>query len=436
MIDGAKVIDIPFKRAGSEEAVSNVKNPFRYKAFTLCARSKHLPALSALVLYCLTGTSLTILNKWAITALPAPNVLLLFQNGLTVLLVLVLSKIVPNRVIIPPLTFSVAKAWFPAVLLFVGTLEASLLALLYESATTLIVSRNLCTLVVAGLEYCLLGTKFSTLSAVSLCGILVGALIYGLNDITITPVGCVWLGMNIVCTSLTQIFVKKIVQQSRNQERPLGPLAMSYYNNIMSLPLLATVCLVSGELPTVPAMTRGITTMQAITIFFTGVVGFVFSTLGFLLNTMVTATSIMVANTCNKFAIIFFSQVFEPRSTGPLPMLGIAIVMFFVVIYSSSMDETSNRAMHDAFARTKSVPIHPFLACLAVLSVFLVRDHLWDAMTLSNTHARVQQLDGAMHAYMVADVHGNASAAGMHTDGIFATLLSTFAANNSWPFLA
>jgi hypothetical protein len=240
--------------------------------------------------------------------------------------------------------------------------------------------------------------------------------------------------MNIVCTSLTQIFVKKIVQQSRAQERPLGPLAMSYYNNIMSLPLLAIVCLASGELPRVPAMVQSITSAQAVIIFLTGVVGFVFSTLGFLLNTMVTATSIMVANTCNKFGIIFFSQVFE-RSTGPVPMFGIAIVMFFVVVYSSSMDESASRVIHETLARTKSGLISQVLACLVVFTVFLARNHLLEVLALSNAHTRVGQLDGAVHAYMV-NVHGNASGAGKHADGMFVALFPTLDVNNSWPWLA
>ena len=164
---------------------------------------------------------------------------------------------VPARVggPLPPLSASVVRTWLPLTLLFVGMLASSLLALQAVSAVTLIVFRNLGTLVTAGFERAALGTRISALSVLSLVGILAGVACYAALDLQFSAVGYGWLGLNVACTAAFQVYVKRVISgQPKEGPGALGPFGMSYYNNVISLPVLAAVALGAGELPRLPAL--------------------------------------------------------------------------------------------------------------------------------------------------------------------------------------
>ena len=113
--------------------------------------------LLILLLYCISGSLLTLVNKLAIVAFPFPNMLLVLQNGVTV--ILLIMSFVHASTVIPPLSIAILKVWIPVVLLFVTMLISSLFALVYVSVPTVIVIRNLSTLSVAvpgilSLEHC------------------------------------------------------------------------------------------------------------------------------------------------------------------------------------------------------------------------------------------------------------------------------------------
>ena len=176
-------------------------------------------AVATLFVYCLSGTLLTLANKLAIVIFPYPHILLVLQNGVSVILLISGFKLFrcKNGPVLSMNMF-ILKLWIPLVLLFVGILTSSLFALLYVSVPTVIVTRNLSTLSTAVLEYVFLGTKINVLSAATLIGILLGTIFYGKHDLTFDLHGYTWLLINIVATSLYQIYVKKIVHLESMKE--------------------------------------------------------------------------------------------------------------------------------------------------------------------------------------------------------------------------
>jgi hypothetical protein len=345
--------------------------------------------LASLAVYCAVGASLTLVNKLAIDEFPTPNTLLAFQNGFTVALVMFFNKVLAqfstqDTEAIPPVTSEVIQTWFPAVLLFVGALEASLLALLYESATTLIVSRNLCTIVVAGLEYLLLGTRFSALSVTALLGILFGVISYGFNDATYSASGYAWLGVNIVCTAMTQICIKLITLKYHKENRPFGPLTMSYYYNIISLPLLACAGAAFGELPRMFKMAQKFSRMQAIITFFSVFLAFASSVMGFVINNMTTSTTTMVANCFIEFAVILLSEFFVEQTLTSLSMCGAVIAMFFALFFSVTMDGAPEVWTYRSLQRIRPMGVTCLVVCTLCAAVLflssLVHEPLWQIM--------------------------------------------------------
>ena len=88
---------------------------------------------------------------------------------------------------------------------------------------------------------------------------------------------------------------------------------MSYYNNLISLPILFVLACVLGELTTLISQLDSIYTLRMFSIFIiicSCVLGFSLSISAFALNKLISATSMMVANNVNKFCLILLSEIF------------------------------------------------------------------------------------------------------------------------------
>ena len=288
----------PEMAAAKQVLAAVAARPQQPPAPAASARSR-LQIMSVLVLYCASGTLLTLANKLAVRVFPHPNAIAAFQNAATILMLRCLAVASPTTVgELPPLTRSVLRQWLPLTALFVGMLVSSLLALMHVSAVTLIVIRNLTSLTVAALEWAVLGRALSWAGAGALGGMLLGASLYGLHDVTFSANGYAWLAVNLVTTSAYQVLVKGIV--SSDAAKDMGPFGFSYLNNLLSLPMLALISAAIGEVPAMLAGARGLDAAGAAVLGLSGALGFCLSVSAFKLNTMIAATSMMVANNVNK----------------------------------------------------------------------------------------------------------------------------------------
>lgn len=118
---------------------------------------------SVLVLYCASGTLLTLANKLAVRMFPQPNAIAALQNAATILMLHCLACAIPTTVgALPPPDPVGAGPVAPADrALCRHMLVSSLLALMHVSAVTLIVIRNLTSLTVAALEWAVLWRALS-----------------------------------------------------------------------------------------------------------------------------------------------------------------------------------------------------------------------------------------------------------------------------------
>jgi len=284
-------------KAAAKQALTRQPQP-PAPSVSASARSR-LQTTSVVVLYCASGTLLTLANKLAVRVFPHPNAIAALQNAAAVVMLRCLTCASPATVgALPPLTRSVLGQWLPLTALFVGMLVSSLLALMHVSAVTLIVIRNLNSLTVAALEWAVLGRALSWGGAGALGGMLLGASLYGLHDVTFSATGYAWLAVNLVTTSAYQVLVKRIVSSDAAKE--MGPFGFSYLNNLLSLPMLALISVAAGEVPAMLAGARHLDSAGAAVLALSGALGFCLSVSAFKLNTMIAATSMMVANNVNK----------------------------------------------------------------------------------------------------------------------------------------
>jgi hypothetical protein len=285
--------------------------------------------------YCASGTLLTLVNKLAMTLFPFPNAVVTLQNATTIAMLLIGSSMSPSIFgRMPVLSRKTLMMWAPLVIAFVAVLVSSMLALLRVSAVTLIVIRNLTAISVAALERAVLGTSVSGFSVVSLLGMVGGAVAFGLHDLTFDAQGYAWLVVNMVATSCYQVMVKRII--SKDASAKIGPFGFAYLNNVMSVPLLALISVASRE-PGRIAKVVPVDERVAVTLIFSCVLGCMLSVSGFVLNTMISATSLMVVNNVNKFLVIILSELFIQRTLDGVASAGVIAVMLFGCLYAHSI---------------------------------------------------------------------------------------------------
>jgi GDP-mannose transporter len=254
-------------------------------------------------------------------------------------------------------------------ILFKASLMVQLFALQNVSSVTLIVFRNLCTLVVAFFERLVLGSEINSLAAFSLVGILCGAFLYALNDIQFSVIGYVWLIVNVACTAAFQVYVKSLIA-NLPKEGPgsLGPFGMSYFNNVISLPVFGILAALTGEITQLQELVYFLSVKSWFVIVSSALLGFTLSTSAFLVTKLVTATTMMVANNVNKFALIILSELFVEQTLVPLSSLGTALVMIFAWVYSQSKGSWA-----ELFSETcaKNVRVIVFIIIIVSVSIYV-----------------------------------------------------------------
>jgi len=287
-------------------------------------------ALLPVLVFCFAGSSLTVLNKILVSNhFPFPNFLTLIQCLFTAGSIRLGKYALPNTFVVEDMTYSKCRRWFPLVVLFLVMLVSSMFALQKVTVTTLIVVRNLTTLTTAVCDVKFLKSQFSEYEELLLFLMFLGACIYGLNDISFDTSGYLLLLLNCFATTAYQIRVKVLVTELK-----MEPLTMSFYNNLLCLPLLLGLSALQGEISSELLIAARSFTLCLI--FLSSVFGFVLSVTAFRLNQLVSATAIMIVNNANKFLLIIYSEAILGKSLDLLSGTGCCIVLASSFAYSRS----------------------------------------------------------------------------------------------------
>ena len=173
-------------------------------------QSTFLPVL----VFCLAGSSLTVLNKILVSNLfPFPSFLTFIQCFFTAASILLGKYALPSAFTVEDITVSKCRSWSSLVVLFLIMLVSSMLALQKVTVTTLIVARNLTTLTTAVCDVHFLKSHFSEHQVHLLVLMFFGACLYGINDISFNLNGYMYLALNCFATTVYQIRVKQLVTE-------------------------------------------------------------------------------------------------------------------------------------------------------------------------------------------------------------------------------
>ena len=249
--------------------------------------------LGIIVLYCAIGSSLSVLNKVAVTMIPAPNFILFCQFAATTLLLLAAHGL--KLVTVEPLTKEIALAFLPLTLSFFALLLAGMEVMQRAPFETFIAVKSLTPGVVSLNEYLFLGRALPTpKSALALVGIVVGAVFYVNLDIFSTATAYAFCALFIVAAVSEGLIAKHTIDKI-----PLNNWSRSFNINVLSIPLAVVLFALSGESTALMDTTLTSKALGVLTATCFMGLGMSFSTMW--IRETLSATSVSVVATCNKF---------------------------------------------------------------------------------------------------------------------------------------
>ncbi|KAA6390966.1 MAG: Solute carrier family 35 member [Streblomastix strix] len=210
---------------------------------------------------------LSLLNKFAINAFGNPNTV----------------------------TFSKQKAviFIPTAIATAINFITNFSALQYINVPTLSVLHNLDLILVAFMDYFLFGRSFGVLTLVGLGVVLVGAIMYCIEEIKVSFVGYLWAFAHLLAHLFQSIYTKIIFSRY-----DYSSVEMTFYNSIISFPFLVFSTIVSREASS--GSIQKLLTKAAIWPYISGIFALLLSNLRFLSIKVLSVTAYSAMNIVNK----------------------------------------------------------------------------------------------------------------------------------------
>jgi len=192
------------------------------------------------LLYGVTSISITFFNKavFAVYDFNASNFLTLGQIVFSLLFLVIMKRY--KMLDFEDFNYSTAKALFSLNASFIGMVVTGLAALIYVNVPMYSALRRLTTFIVIAGQYLLLRKTVSQNELLAVIAMVVGAIIAGWGDLTFDPYGYFLTALNCVVTALYLVLIAK-----KSQETGLQTFGLMYYNNILSLPVMIVITLLT-----------------------------------------------------------------------------------------------------------------------------------------------------------------------------------------------
>jgi len=287
--------------------------------------------------YALFSIILTLLNKVAVHTWGYPNLLLQCSFAFNFVSSIGYDYLIRTKEKKKKLKYSIFDSrivvrWSIATLLFVFNLSSNLQAMKFAGLATLIVFRNMSSLIFAVIEvHILQRTVLSKSSVGALIVIFVGSLVYYRSLSSVLShagrAAHIWTLIHLACNILYDLWVRHLVKNW-----PLSMHGQQFYHCILSSPVLLYMATLNGELATKEEPYRklmALPVLEKACLAATMVGGFFISTTAIRLQTLISSTSFSVVRNSNKFIIIalsFICGIESFPSTGEITGIMLSLV--------------------------------------------------------------------------------------------------------------
>lgn len=234
------------------------------------------------------------------------------------------------------------KTWLLAQsCLFMLTLFTSMRALHYVSVPLYVVARNSVPVTVALLEFCVDGTRASTIGVIGMVTTVIGSIVYTVSDDTVEFTGFTYAVAQVLIVGMASA-VDKASVRIQSKEEGISPTEVNQIRVALSMPVnIVLIGVLEAEsfgyedasaeyTRALAAMGPTVWCCLAISTIF----GFGMGTFNFCLQKEVSATTVQVANILYKLLTTIVSRLTHPSPVAPRCWLGYATSLLGIAVYT------------------------------------------------------------------------------------------------------
>ena len=292
------------------------------------AKAQYAKIVFAIVAYATCSSMMLIINKLAVTFLPAPSVVLFAQ--LLSSAVAIKGMTTAGIVDADPLVWEKAKPFMLVAVAFLGALYTNVKTLQYANVETFIVFRSSTPILIALMDFCFLGRQLpNARSWASLTAIVLGALAYVYTDSNFEVRAYGWVAAWYVVFAFDQIYIKYAVDSVK-----LTAWGRSYYTNILAVLPVFILGMVTREDQVLEDFEWSFNSVVALAA--SCAAGVLMSYSQFLLRGLISATSFTVVGTMCKIATVVINCLIWDKHASFEGLVALFVCLFSGMAYQQA----------------------------------------------------------------------------------------------------
>ena len=292
------------------------------------AAATYAKIVFGIVAYASCSSMMLIINKVAVTFLPAPSVVLFCQLLTSAVAIKAMHE--GGVVESDPLVAEKVKPFMLVAIAFLGALYTNVKTLQYANVETFIVFRSSTPIMIAFLDYVFLGRQLpNPRSWLSLMAILMGAIAYVFTDSNFEVKAYTWVAAWFIVFAFDQVYIKFAVDNVK-----LTPWGRSYYTNLLAVGPVFVLGLLTREheiLTDFEWSTASIFALSA-----SCVAGVLMSYSQFLLRGLISATSFTVVGTMCKIGTVIINCMIWDKHASMEGLIALFVCIFSGLFYQQS----------------------------------------------------------------------------------------------------
>ena len=286
--------------------------------------------LGIILVYCAIGSQLSVVNKVVVTFIPLPNFILFCQFTATTLMLLLAHY--TGMVEVEPLTWRIAGIYTPLVITFFALLYAGMEVMKYAPLETFITVKSMTPVLFSACEYLFLGRALPNWkSSLALVGIVFGAAAYVKVDAYASFKAYMFCGLFLIAAVSEGLVAKTTIEKV-----PLNNWSRSYNINILSMPLALAQMLLAEEMLQMGDEKNEWSAKTIILLVASCVMGLGMSVATMWIREALSATSVSVVATCNKFISELVNWFIWNKHTTSDGLWAVLVIMVCGIFYEQA----------------------------------------------------------------------------------------------------
>lgn len=292
------------------------------------AKAQYAKIVFGIAAYATCSSMMLIINKLAVTFLPAPSVVLFAQLLTSAVAIKGMSS--AGIVDADPLVWDKAKPFMLVAVAFLGALYTNVKTLQYANVETFIVFRSSTPILIALMDFCFLGRQLpNARSWAALIAIVCGALAYVYNDSNFEVRAYGWVMAWYMVFAFDQIYIKYAVDSVK-----LTPWGRSYYTNILAVVPVFILGMVTREDQVLEDFEWSFNSVVALGA--SCAAGVLMSYSQFLLRGLISATSFTVVGTMCKIATVVINCLIWDKHASFEGLVALFVCLFSGMAYQQA----------------------------------------------------------------------------------------------------